>query len=57
MKEVSNTVFVITKKDIKRSGARLIPELFYMVPGMQVRMMNGHQFAGFHPWVSIPVHQ
>lgn len=43
--EVANAMYVITKEDIERSGARELPDLFYRVPGMQVRRINGHQYG------------
>jgi iron complex outermembrane receptor protein len=33
--------FVISGEDIRRSGARTLPDLFRMVPGMQVAQING----------------
>ncbi|MBF0595029.1 MAG: TonB-dependent receptor [Candidatus Omnitrophica bacterium] len=43
--EVSQAMTVITREDIARSGARNVPDLFYMVPGMQVKRLNGHMYA------------
>ncbi|MBF0485025.1 MAG: TonB-dependent receptor [Candidatus Omnitrophica bacterium] len=43
--EVSQSMTVITKEDIARSGARNIPDLFFMVPGMQVQRIDGHHYA------------
>jgi iron complex outermembrane recepter protein len=34
-------IFVITKEDIRRSGATNIPDLLRMVPGMDVAQING----------------
>lgn len=45
MMAVSNAMTVITKDDIARSGAREIAELFYKVPGMQVRRYNAHEYG------------
>jgi iron complex outermembrane receptor protein len=42
--EVSSSMTVITKQEIQRSGARNIPDLFYRVPGMQVRKIDGHRY-------------
>ena len=42
---VSNTMTVITRQDIERSGARHIQELFYRVPGMHIRRYDGHNFG------------
>jgi iron complex outermembrane receptor protein len=38
-------VHVITQSDIRRSGARSIPELLRMVPGMQVAQIDGNKWA------------
>jgi iron complex outermembrane receptor protein len=38
-------VFVITPEMIRRSGATVIPELFRMVPGMDVAEVNASQWA------------
>ena len=38
-------VFVISQSDIRRSGARSIPELLRMVPGMQVAQIDGNKWA------------
>lgn len=43
--EVSNAMTVITREDIERSGARDIAELFYKVPGMQIRRYDGHNYG------------
>jgi iron complex outermembrane receptor protein len=42
--EVASSMTVITKQDIRRSGARNIPDLFYRVPGMEVRKIDGHRY-------------
>ena len=44
MSDVSNAMYVITREDIERSGARNIPDLFYKVPGMQVRRIDGRRY-------------
>ena len=44
LEEVSNAMYVITKEDIARSGARKVEDLFYRVPGMQVRKVEGHRY-------------
>ena len=44
MKEVSNAMYVITREDIERSGVQDIADLFYKVPGMQVRRIDRHRF-------------
>ena len=38
-------VHVISQSDIRRSGARSIPELLRMVPGMQVAQIDGNKWA------------
>ena len=38
-------VFVITPEMIRRSGATVIPELFRMVPGMDVARIDGNKWA------------
>ncbi|MGD9211103.1 MAG: TonB-dependent receptor plug domain-containing protein, partial [Desulfobacteraceae bacterium] len=54
--DAAAAVFVITQEDIKRSGARSIPEALRMVPGLQVAHINGSTFAitarGFNEWFS-----
>ncbi len=42
--DVSQSMYVITKEDIARSGAKNVPDLFYGVPGMQVRRLDGHRY-------------
>ncbi len=37
--------FVITSEDIRRSGARTIPDLLRMVPGIQVARMDANKWA------------
>lgn len=38
-------IFVITQEDIRRSGATNIPDLFRMVPGLDVAQINGSTWA------------
>ncbi len=38
-------VFVVTQEDIRRSNATAIPELFRMVPGMQVARIDSNKWA------------
>ena len=38
-------VHVITQSDIRRSGARSLPELLRMVPGMQIAQIDGNKWA------------
>jgi iron complex outermembrane receptor protein len=41
----ASAIFVITKEDIRRSGATNIPDLLRMVPGLDVAQMNGSTWA------------
>ncbi len=54
--DTAAAVFVITQEDIKRTGARNIPEALRMVPGIQVAHINGSTWAitsrGFNEWFS-----
>jgi iron complex outermembrane receptor protein len=43
--DVAAAVFVITQDDIKRSGLRSLPELFRLVPGMQVAHVSSSMWA------------
>jgi len=43
--EVAAAVFVITQDDIRRSGMRTLPELFRLVPGVQVGEINSSNWA------------
>jgi iron complex outermembrane recepter protein len=38
-------VFVLTQDDIRRSGIRTVPELFRLVPGVQVAQVNASNWA------------
>lgn len=38
-------VYVITQEDIKRSGARILPEVFRMVPGLSVAKVDSNKWA------------
>lgn len=38
-------VFVISQSDIRRSGARTVPDLLRMVPGIQVAQIDGNKWA------------
>jgi len=42
--EAASSMTVITQEDIRRSGAHNISDLFYRVPGMQVRRIDGHRY-------------
>jgi len=42
---VAAAIFVITQEDIRRSGARNIPDLLRMVPGMDVAQVDGNTWA------------
>ncbi len=41
----TSAIFVITQEDIQQSGARSIPDLLTMVPGVQVARQNNNQWA------------
>jgi iron complex outermembrane receptor protein len=43
--DAAAAVFVITREDIRRSGATSIPELLRMVPGMDVARISSSQWA------------
>jgi iron complex outermembrane receptor protein len=43
--DAAAAVFVLTRDDIRRSGARTLPELFRMVPGVQVAQINSRSWA------------
>jgi len=43
--ETAAAVFVITREDIKRSGATNIPDLLRMVPGLEVARINANRWA------------
>jgi iron complex outermembrane receptor protein len=43
--DVANAMYVITKEDIERSGARDVVDLLYRVPGLQIRQIDGHQYG------------
>jgi iron complex outermembrane recepter protein len=43
--KTSAAVFVITRDDIRNSGANSLPELFRMVPGVQVAQVNANAWA------------
>src|SRR5712664_3517000 len=45
LSQVAAAIFVITKEDIRRSGATNIPDLLRMVPGMDVAQINGSKWA------------
>ncbi len=43
--DVAAASFVITQDDIRQSGIRSLPELFRLVPGMQVAQVNANKWA------------
>lgn len=45
LEDVAAAVYVITQQDIESSGARNIPDLLRMVPGVDVAQNNAHTWA------------
>ena len=45
LSRTASAIFVITAEDIARSGARNIPDLLRMVPGMDVAQINANTWA------------
>jgi iron complex outermembrane recepter protein len=45
LSRTASAIFVITAEDISRSGARNIPDLLRMVPGMDVAQINANTWA------------
>ena len=45
LSESATAISVITQEDIRRSGMTTLPELFRMVPGMEVARVNADQWA------------
>jgi iron complex outermembrane recepter protein len=45
MSQAAAAIAVITQEDIRRSGARNIPDLLRMVPGMDVSQINANSWA------------
>ncbi len=43
--DAASAIYVITSEDIRRSGARTIPDLLRMVPGIQVARMDANKWA------------
>ena len=43
--EVPAAIFVITQNDIRRSGARSLPELLRLAPGVQVAQIDGSKWS------------
>ncbi|MEP7304026.1 MAG: TonB-dependent receptor [Acidobacteriota bacterium] len=43
--DVAAAITVITQDDIRRSGLRTLPELFRLVPGMEVAQINSNKWA------------
>ena len=56
LSETPAAIYVITQEDIRKSGFTTLPEVFRMVPGMQVARVNANQWAissrGFNDSVS-----
>src|ERR1700723_1390430 len=45
LSRTASAVFVITQEDIRRSGATNIPDLLWMVPGLDVAQINTNTWA------------
>ena len=45
LSESANAVYVITREDIRRSGATTLPELLRMAPGVHVARIDGNKWA------------
>ena len=45
MANVPSAIYVISKEDIRRSGARTLPDLLRGVPGLHVANIDGHSWA------------
>src|SRR5690349_9022741 len=45
LSQAASAIYVITQQDIERSGATNIPDLFRMVPGMDVGQINANTWA------------
>ncbi len=45
LSESPNAIYVLTAEDIKRSGAVDIPDLFRLVPGIDVAGVYGNSYA------------
>ncbi len=45
LSDVASAIYVITHEDIRRSGARTLPDLLRGVPGLHVANIDGHTWA------------
>lgn len=45
LSQAPSAIFVISQEDIRRSGAKTIPDLLRMVPGADVAQIGAHQWA------------
>ncbi len=45
LREATSAIFVITTDDIRRSGAKTVPDLLAMVPGVQVARQSADSWA------------
>lgn len=45
LSEAAAAIFVVTREDIRRSGATSIPEVLRMVPGIQVARLDANKWA------------
>ena len=43
--DVASSIYILTSKDIRRSGATSIPEVLRLVPGLQVARIDGNKWA------------
>src|SRR5579859_5531316 len=45
LREATSAIYVITSEDIRRAGARNLPDLLAMVPGVQVARQSANEWA------------
>ena len=45
MPRVATAIFVITQEDIRHSGARNVPDLLRLVPGLDVAAIDSNTWA------------
>jgi iron complex outermembrane receptor protein len=44
LKDVTAAVFVLSSEDIRRSGAKTVPDMLRMVPGLTVNQVDGNKY-------------